>query len=119
MEQITRLMYWNESAGGWYDVETDVNVKNMTAPTDRESADAPFQLDEREIAQVLHARHYAEHFAHAGAPGHGQFLLIAKLSQLLDDERAKNTPRTVQKVTYDQVNACWRDIETGMKVQAP
>lgn len=80
---------------------------------------APLQLDARELAQVLHARHYAEHFATAGTPGHGQFLLIAKLSQMLDDERARTTPRTVQKVAWDQVNACWRDINTGVKVQVP
>lgn len=42
MAQITRLVYWNESAGGWYDVETDVSVKNMTAPIDKEGgADLP------------------------------------------------------------------------------
>jgi len=77
---------------------------------------APLQLDDREIAQVLHARHYAEHFIKAGAPGHGQFLLIAKLSQLLDAERARNTPRKTQKIMWDESNRCYRDIETGVKV---
>lgn len=43
-------------------------------------------LDHREQAQMLHARAYARDHAAAGAPGHGQFLLIAKLSQLLDDQ---------------------------------
>lgn len=42
------------------------------------------KLDPREQAQIEHARHYREHFSHAGAPGHGQFLLIAKLSDLAD-----------------------------------
>ena len=32
--QVRRVIYWNESAGGWYDVETDVSVKNMTAPSE-------------------------------------------------------------------------------------
>lgn len=32
MDTPTRAIYWNESAGGWYDVETDVSVKNMTRP---------------------------------------------------------------------------------------
>lgn len=27
---IKRVIYWNETAGGWYDVETDVSVKNLT-----------------------------------------------------------------------------------------
>jgi len=49
-------------------------------------------LDDRELAQVLHARYYAEHFAKAGAPGHGQFLLIAKLSRMIDELRAISTP---------------------------
>lgn len=43
------------------------------------------RLDDRERAQVVHARDYAAHYPNAGAPGHGQFLLIAKLAQLLDD----------------------------------
>lgn len=38
MAPITRLMYWNESEGGWYDLATDVNVKNMTAPTTQPAA---------------------------------------------------------------------------------
>ena len=29
---IRRTVYWNESAGGWYDDETDVHVKNMPQP---------------------------------------------------------------------------------------
>lgn len=42
-------------------------------------------LDPREQAQIAHARHYAGVFSASGVPGHGQFLLIAKLAQLLDD----------------------------------
>jgi len=80
---------------------------------------APFQLDQRELAQVLHARHYAEHFAHAGAPGHGQFLLIAKLSQMLDEAWAKAAPPRVQKLVRDETNNCWRDVITGVKVEVP
>lgn len=41
-------------------------------------------LDARETAQLLHARAYARNYTAAGAPGHGQFLLLAKLSELLD-----------------------------------
>ena len=41
-------------------------------------------LDPRQKATVDHALHYAEHFSHAGVPGHGAHLLIAKLADLLD-----------------------------------
>lgn len=42
------------------------------------------KLDPREQAQIKHARDYRDNYSHAGAPGHGQFLLIAKLADLLD-----------------------------------
>jgi hypothetical protein len=42
------------------------------------------QLDSREWSQVLHAQSYAQNHSSAGAPGHGQFLLIAKLAKMLD-----------------------------------
>lgn len=42
------------------------------------------RLDPRELAQVYHAIAYAKDYSAAGAPGHGQFLLIAKLAALLD-----------------------------------
>ena len=41
-------------------------------------------LDPREQAQLQHAIHYADHFASAGAPGHGQFLLIAKMAHIMN-----------------------------------
>jgi len=42
-------------------------------------------LESREHSQIYHARVYARDHLGAGAPGHGQFLLIAKLAKLLDD----------------------------------
>lgn len=48
------------------------------------------RFDPREIAQIRHARDYAERHATAGAPGHGQFLLIAKLARLLDESEARH-----------------------------
>lgn len=42
------------------------------------------RLDAREKAQIIHARVYARWHADAGVPGHGQFLLIDKLSRALD-----------------------------------
>lgn len=41
-------------------------------------------LNPREQAQVIHAIDYAAHHSGAGVPGHGQFLLIARLAQWLD-----------------------------------
>lgn len=43
------------------------------------------ELDSREWSQVSHAQVYARDHQGAGAPGHGQFLLIAKLAKLLDE----------------------------------
>lgn len=40
-------------------------------------------LDDREWEQVKHAMTYAQHHAKAGAPGHGQFLLIARLATMV------------------------------------
>lgn len=41
-------------------------------------------LDSREHSQIYHAKAYARDHLGAGAPGHGQFLLIAKLANILD-----------------------------------
>lgn len=46
------------------------------------------ELDSREWSQVLHAQAYARNHQGAGAPGHGQFLLIAKLARLLDEHES-------------------------------
>jgi len=46
--------------------------------------DAKFKFDEREKAQIEHAQDYAEKHSKAGVPGHGQFLLIAKLANALE-----------------------------------
>lgn len=78
----------------------------------------PLQLDERERWQVYHACHYADHYVQAGAPGHSQFLLIAKLSRMLDWARS-NTPTKIQKVVYDEAVKAWRDVVTGVKVDMP
>jgi hypothetical protein len=48
------------------------------------------QLTPRDQEQVRHARDYAQTYASAGAPGHSQFLLIAKLADLLDGHVLKN-----------------------------
>ena len=40
-------------------------------------------LNPREQAQVRHAVEYATNHSDAGVPGHGQFMLIAKLAAML------------------------------------
>lgn len=78
-------------------------------------------LDARERAQLEHARDYAQRHASAGAPGHGQFLLLAKLATLLEEREHAllATVRTpvVQRVAWDDQNTCWRDVMTGVKVE--
>lgn len=49
-------------------------------------------LDERENTQIAHARAYAREWSHAGVPGHGQFMLIAKLAAKLDALEAREGP---------------------------
>lgn len=72
-------------------------------------------LDARELAQVDHALDYAERFANAGVPGHGQFILIAKLArqiQALDAIKNKDA----QRVVWDDTIHGWRDVVTGVRV---
>lgn len=78
------------------------------------------ELDRREMAQVKHATHYADTHADAGVPGHGQFLLIAKLVAMLDRyyKYIPEQPRVI-KVMFDDEANCWRDIVTGVKVDIP
>lgn len=77
-------------------------------------------LDPREQAQVRHAREYAERHNTAGAPGHGQFILIAKLADMLDVREqaitfAKGKP-VIQKIAWSEADQCWRDVMTGVRV---
>lgn len=88
---------------------------------------APFQpawakeLEPREWSQVRHAQAYARNHIGAGAPGHGQFLLIAKLAAMLDAQESNDpapepTTRT-QKIVWDEAGHCWRDVVTGVRVE--
>ena len=70
-------------------------------------------LDPRQKAMVDHAVSYAYNYSHAGVPGHGAHLLIAKLADELDKVAMRPT---VRPVVYDQENQCYRDIKTGVKV---
>jgi len=50
---ITRMIYWNESAGGWYDVATDVAVGNIDPPpVPATSIDEAIDALERLAAQL-------------------------------------------------------------------
>lgn len=92
-----------------------------------EKRNIPMTLDPREQALIAHAQHYREHFSHAGAPGHNQYLLIAKLAAHLEDAVSRfgyapdaDPPVRVQKVAWSDTQdgvGCWRDLITGVKVE--
>lgn len=76
-------------------------------------------LEPREQAQIRHATNYADTHADAGAPGHGQFILIAKLARLLEEREhaivfAQGRP-AFQKIARSE-DGTWRDVYTGVKV---
>ncbi len=86
----------------------------------------PSQLTDREVAQIAACQFYAERFAASGLPGHGLFILVSKLSILLEDAVSrygyapdKSPPVKVQKVAWSgpQPGGCWRDLITGVKVE--
>jgi hypothetical protein len=76
--------------GPYWDHQGDIKPRHIAIPVQEADQSKSAQpawwqtLDPREREQIRHARAYAREFASAGAPGHGQFLLIAKLSELLD-----------------------------------
>lgn len=79
------------------------------------------ELDAREAAQVQHAMDYADRHSNAGAPGHGQFLLIAKMARQLEqrEHAIVATVRTpvVQQIAWQEADRTWRDVQTGVKVE--
>jgi hypothetical protein len=76
------------------------------------------ELDTRELAQVQHATAYQAAYSAAGVPGHGQFMLIAKLTTMLDRYYTyiPEKPRVI-KVAWNKECECWRDLITGVKVE--
>lgn len=76
------------------------------------------ELESREWSQVLHAIVYARDHSGAGAPGHGQFMLIAKLAKLLDLHYTyiPEKPRVIT-VAWNETCKCWRDLMTGIRVE--
>ena len=78
-------------------------------------------LSTKEITSIEHAQYYADHFASAGAPGHGQYLLIAKLVTIMDEMQIKLSAEgkdiIIKKVVYDEDRHCWRDTDTGVIVR--
>ena len=88
----------------------------------------PLQLTDREWAQVRHAQVYAREHQSAGAPGHGQFLLIAKLAGFLEDAVSRfgyapgeSPPVKIQQIAWsgnrETGEGSWRDVRTGVKVE--
>lgn len=86
----------------------------------------PLQLSEREQAQIRACQAYAQQFEASGLPGHGLFMLVAKMSALLEDAVSrfgyapdKSPPVRLQKVAWSEPGGCWRDLITGVKVEVP
>lgn len=85
---------WDHNNNAWREKQTGIRVDGawLAAPQTDKFTDEAFlqpawtkELDSREWSQVLHAIVYARDHIGAGAPGHGQFVLIAKLAKMLDD----------------------------------
>jgi hypothetical protein len=76
------------------------------------------ELTEREYAQVRHAVIYSTEYNASGIPGHSQFMLIAKLAEMLDKhyQRIPGESRT-QPVVWDEVSKIYRDVHTGVEVR--
>jgi hypothetical protein len=53
------------------------------AVADAKPSGVEIDLDERQMALIRHALMYDAQFQFAGAPGHNQFILIAKLAKAL------------------------------------
>ena len=94
-----------------------------------ENKTEPLQLTQRERDQIRACQAYAQQFEASGLPGHGLFMLVAKMSALLEDAVSRfgyapdvSPPVNVQKVAWDgprdgSPGGCWRDLMTGMKVE--
>jgi hypothetical protein len=68
----------------WGDLPDIIKLAWETVATAKDQSIAPnIPLDDRERAQIAHAKDYAYRHSGAGIPGHGQFILIAKLAQVL------------------------------------
>ena len=67
----------------WAEVGEGVQNGWIAAAVAVQEKIANVPLDERDRAQITHALSYADDHASAGVPGHGQFLLIAKLYRAL------------------------------------
>lgn len=68
----------------WYQLPIDTQIAwDAAAEKAIEAARIHEPLAEREIKQVQHALEYKRRYQDSGVPGHGQFLLIAKLALAL------------------------------------
>lgn len=91
-------------------------------------APAPLQFTDRERAQIRACQAYAKQFEASGLPGHGLFMLVSKMSALLEDAVSrfgyapdKSPPVKVQQIawngSHETGEGCWRDIRTGVRVE--
>jgi hypothetical protein len=82
-QDIVKVMlgFWDENQPEIGNVPA--NNERTLQVKDQIKAELLSHLISREIAQIEHAKAYASDHADAGVPGHGQFLLIAKLADAL------------------------------------
>jgi hypothetical protein len=64
----------------WEDLPLPIKIAWQAVADAQKSRFVP---EGRELSQIWHALDYAENHAGSGAPGHGQFMLIAKLAKAL------------------------------------
>lgn len=72
--------YQGKPMPDWVDLPDP--IKNAWEAVALAKNDQPI-LETRELARVHHALEYEDHHQFAGIPGHGHFLLIAKLAKAL------------------------------------
>lgn len=73
--------------GPYWDHPGEIKPRHPAIPVSEQPLQPAWwaDLDSREHSQIIHAQVYARDHIGAGAPGHGQFILIAKLAKKLDD----------------------------------
>jgi len=80
-----------------------------------------YQLSDREKLSVQHAVDYSNQYAESHITGHSQFMLIAKLVELLNEREnvilLTQHKVVVQQIVWDKDNVCWRDILTGVRTE--
>lgn len=81
--------YAGDPMPGWETMPEDIRqaweaAAKAVIPPEPPELPADLLFNEREVLLIDHAVSYARRFRDAGAPGHNQFMLIAKLAKRID-----------------------------------